>query len=44
MNKTMPLVCLPAVVEFFDEQTALVSLADLLPAQHVIFWPVRCRS
>ncbi|MGH8293607.1 MAG: DUF190 domain-containing protein [Gammaproteobacteria bacterium] len=37
---------LPLVVEFFDEEAvveaALAALWDLIPAGHVISWPVRC--
>lgn len=39
---------LPLVVEFFDEEAAvkaaLAALDDLIPAGHVISWPVRCHQ
>lgn len=39
---------LPLVVEFFDEESvvrsALAALGDLIPAGHVISWPVQCRT
>lgn len=40
-------VNLPLVIEFFDEpatvEAALTSLGDLIPPDHVVSWPVRCR-